>query len=109
MIEKWKEYILNEKKENKKFFSSYVGSLDCDTLENDSFNRAYITVGLSGARGRVLTKETNLWNGNVVDTACTSNKIWFAKGSTKTGGGHNGKGKRYLEKLEFFRNYYFQK
>jgi hypothetical protein len=102
---KWKEYILQERK-NDHFFSYFVGSTGPDTLENDSFNRAYINIGLSGKYSRPLTKETNLWKGNIIDNSCTSDKIWFAKGSIKTGGGKHGQGKRYLEKLEFFRSLY---
>ena len=106
LVEEWKEYILQERKEGKVFFSHFVRSDDPDTLENDSFNRAYINIGLSGKYSRPLTKETNLWSGNIVDATCTSNKIWFAKGSIKSGGGKSGQGKRYLEKLEFFRSLY---
>jgi len=101
-VQNWKNYIVEESKQNKKFFSSFVSSTDPDTREDDSFIRAYINHSF----GKPLTKETHMWGGNVVDSSCTSNKIWFAKGTTKNGGGKNNKGKRYLEKLEFFRSLY---
>ena len=123
-IKTWKDYILQERELHEPFFASFmaggtlneffrdqlgpnqkieiVGTVADNTREDDSFIRAYINVGLSGHFGRKMTKETNLWDGNIVDSSCTSNKIWFAKGSVKHGGGSDEKGKRYLEKLKYF-------
>jgi hypothetical protein len=101
-VEAWKKYILQERKSGESFFSSFTNSTDPDTYENDSFIRAYIEVGLSGRYGRLLTKKTDLWDGNIIDTTCTSDKIWFGKGSIKTGGGRNEAGKRYLKKLDSY-------
>ena len=101
-VETWKKYILQERKNGELFFSSFANSTDPDTYENDSFIRAYIEVGLSGRYGRLLTKKTNLWDGNIIDTTCTSDKIWFGKGSIKTGGGKDEAGKRYLKKLDSY-------
>lgn len=101
-VKNWKNYILEEIKQNQKFFGNFVHNAAADTREDDSFIRAYI----SHSFGKSLTKETHMWDGNIVDSSCTSDKIWFAKGTIKTGGGKNNKGKRYLEKLEFFRSLY---
>ena len=101
-VKNWKNYILEESKQKNFFFSSFVSGADPDTREDDSFVRAYINHSF----GKPLTKETHMWGGNIVDSSCTSNKIWFAKGTTKNGGGKDNKGKRYLEKLEFFRSLY---
>jgi hypothetical protein len=101
-VKNWKNYIFEEIKQNQKFFSSFVSGAEPDTREDDSFVRAYIKHSF----GKPLTKKTHMWAGNIVDSSCTSNKIWFAKGTTKSGGGKDNKGKRYLEKLEFFRSLY---
>ena len=101
-VKNWKNYIFEEIRQNQKFFGSFVHNAATDSREDDSFVRAYINHSF----GKPLTKETHMWGGNIVDFSCTSNKIWFAKGTTKNGGGKNDKGKRYLEKLEFFRSLY---
>ena len=123
MIKTWKENILQEREDPERFFTSFkventmrhrvdynqnlkiVGPVIGDTREDDSFVRAYIETNLNQQRlyyGRKLVKETNFWDGDFTDTSCTSDKIWFGKGSARNGGGKAGKGKRYLEKLNFF-------
>ena len=121
-VKTWKQHILEERNSGKSFYTSFKNEVrrkiyekanlpkhkhpppgERDTREDDSFVRTYIEFTRSGKK---LTRETNLWNGNTTDNSCTSDKIWFAKGSIKNGGGKHGQGKRYLKKLEFFRSLY---
>ena len=118
-VKTWKNYILEERNSGKTFYTSFKNEIrrksfahirapneafeESDTREDDSFVRAYIKFIRHDLK---ITRKTDLWKGNLTDNSCLSDKIWFAKGSTKSGGGKYGQGKRYLEKLEFFRSLY---
>ena len=131
-VKTWKNYILEERSSGKTFYTSFKNKSrkkifeeeaknrnyedplhklekkrtppnESDTREDDSFVRAYIKFIRHDLK---ISRKTDLWKGNLIDSSCLSDRIWFAKGSIKNGGGKHGQGKRYLEKLNFFRSLY---